>query len=117
MNTQRKRVAGILFMLFVMASLVTGVFRDHVFADQFYESSPYHTYSGGWTQTIWSGLGKGNHWTRYSVVRTAQTKDVYATIKSLNYVTETKNGEYEAKITSKYNIGPYETHKHGGGQY
>lgn len=40
---------------------------------------------------FWTGLEKENHWTRYSVVRTAQTKDVYMTIKSLNYVTEIKN--------------------------
>ena len=116
MDIRRKKTSIIILGIFILISVLTSTFNHTVSADQFYRRSAYHSYSGGWKQKWNHASGKGSHWTDYTVVQTNITRDVFANIKVKDYLTEEDIAEYSARIESAHPAGPYEPHKHNGGQ-
>lgn len=78
-----------------------------VAADEFTQSSSFHTYQGGYVTS------SRKHWTSYSVNGRIKVK---STIKVTNRAVETNVGTQYSKIVSRYTAGPYDYHTHGGGQ-
>lgn len=116
MDIRRKKTSIVILGIFILISVLTSTFNHTVFADKFFHNSPYHSYSGDWIQKWHHGNGKGSHWTAYSVIKSDASRDVFASIKVKNFITETHNASYNARVESRHPSGPYETHKHNGGQ-
>lgn len=93
-------------MIFIMVLLLMIVLKvNPVLADEFSDSSNYHSYQGGYT------IQTRSHWTSYKL-RNAPYLTVGAGIKVLSHATEVKTGQSGARVDSKHNVGPYVKHTH-----